>query len=175
METPAIYGSDQTPIRSECLRPFDEGWEQPTPAEVRRILKAASLTGAEAARLLGISDGRTIRRWTGGDAPIPYAAWAILVAQAKMGFIWEKTRAYTERETLRLLRSIAESEPEKSRAVLFDDSSFIHRRALDRDLVVGAWHQHVTRYDVPAEYLKLTPEGVDLLRRNSRDLENLED
>jgi len=48
------------------------------------------LTGGEAAKLLGISDGRTIRRWTGGDSPIPFAAWAILCNVAGLGLIWAK-------------------------------------------------------------------------------------
>lgn len=90
METPAIYGSDQTEIRPECLRPFSEGWQQPTPAEVRTVLKLAGLTGSETARLVGISDGRTVRRWTGGDAPIPFAAWALLCEAAGLGTIWRR-------------------------------------------------------------------------------------
>lgn len=50
----------------------------------------AGLTGGDAAKLLGISDGRTIRRWTGGDSPVPFSAWAILCEVAGLGMIWGK-------------------------------------------------------------------------------------
>ena len=43
MEERATYGVD--PIRPETLRAFAEGWEQPTPDEVKAILKKANLTG----------------------------------------------------------------------------------------------------------------------------------
>ena len=32
-------------IRLECLRPANDGWEQPTGEEVREALKAAGFTG----------------------------------------------------------------------------------------------------------------------------------
>ncbi|RKE23739.1 hypothetical protein B0G76_8419 [Paraburkholderia sp. BL23I1N1] len=80
----------QTPIRPECLRPADDFWVQPTGEEVREVLRRASLTGAQAARLLGMkgATGRGIRRYTGGDAPIPYPSWAILCDVAGLGKIW---------------------------------------------------------------------------------------
>lgn len=77
-------------IRSECFRPAST-WKQPTPEEVREILLRINpprgLKGSDAANLLGIQ-GRQIRRWTGGDAPIPYAAWAILADMAGTQRIW---------------------------------------------------------------------------------------
>lgn len=78
-------------IRPECFRPASD-WQQPTPDEVRELLlridPPRGLKGADAARLLGIQTGRQIRRWTGGDAPIPYAAWAILADMAGTPRIW---------------------------------------------------------------------------------------
>lgn len=78
-------------IRPECFQPA-VNWQQPTPEEVREILLRINppkgLSGADAARLLGIHGGRQIRRWTGGDAPIPYAAWAILADMAGVSSIW---------------------------------------------------------------------------------------
>lgn len=78
-------------IRPACFRPASD-WEQPTGDEVREILHRISpptgLSGSEAAKLLGIHGGRQIRRWTGGDAPIPYAAWAILADMAGVPRIW---------------------------------------------------------------------------------------
>ncbi|MCK9709844.1 transcriptional regulator [Pseudomonas syringae pv. syringae] len=78
-------------IRPECFRPAPT-WVQPTPDEVRELLlridPPRGLKGADAARLLGIQTGRQIRRWTGGDTPIPYAAWAILADMAGVSRIW---------------------------------------------------------------------------------------
>ena len=75
-------------IRAVCLRPFADEWEQPTPDEVREVLRLANLSGSEAARYVGITEGRTIRRWTGGDSAIPYACWALLCHAAGLGLIW---------------------------------------------------------------------------------------
>jgi hypothetical protein len=66
---------------------------QPTPAEVRAVLAMAELTDAQAAELVGIYDGGTIRRWTGGAVPILYAAWAILCCEAGVGAIWKTAYA----------------------------------------------------------------------------------
>ncbi len=80
----------QIPIRPECLRPADELWVQPTGEEVREVLRRAGLTGAAAARLLGMkgATGRGIRRYTGGEAPIPYPSWALLCDVAGIQRIW---------------------------------------------------------------------------------------
>lgn len=77
-------------IRPECLRPADEGWEQPTAAEVRAIYNEAGLTGSGVARFLGIASKgqRVIRRWAGGEDDIPYSAWALLCDKAGYGRIW---------------------------------------------------------------------------------------
>ncbi|EPL60386.1 KorC repressor protein [Stutzerimonas stutzeri B1SMN1] len=86
-------------IRFECLRPADDGWQAPTPDEVRELLRIiaahkgiAKFTGGMAARFLGLGDqgDRTLRRWTGGATPIPYAAWALLCHEAGFGIIWQR-------------------------------------------------------------------------------------
>jgi len=79
-----------TAIREVCLRPFDKGWEPPTGDEVRYVLKKAGLTGSAAARLTGIKDSRTVRRWTGGETPILFSPWAILCEVAGLGQIWKE-------------------------------------------------------------------------------------
>ena len=56
----------------------DENYESPTGDEVRAVLTYAGLTGAEAGLMVGVSD-RAIRRWTGGDRVISYAAWRLLL------------------------------------------------------------------------------------------------
>ena len=88
METREPYGADNSPpIRPGCFKTFKE-WEAPTSNEVRTLVKMSGMTGAEVASLVGICNSRTVRRWVGGDAPIPYAAWAILCHKAGLGIIW---------------------------------------------------------------------------------------
>lgn len=70
------------------LKAYPDGWEQPTGAEIRLVMKLAGLTGSKAAALTG-NDDRTVRRWVSDDRKISYSAWAILLAGAGLGFIWE--------------------------------------------------------------------------------------
>lgn len=79
-------------IRLECLRPAAGGWVPPTGEEVREVLRLASLTGGNAAKVLGlgVKGDRTVRRWVAEDSPIPYAAWALLCDFAGHGCIWKK-------------------------------------------------------------------------------------
>ena len=79
-----------TPIRSECLLPADEGWERPRGAEVQEVVRRIGLSGRALARVLGLSEhgGRQVRRWSSGEAPITYTAWAILCDMAGLGQIW---------------------------------------------------------------------------------------
>jgi hypothetical protein len=53
----------------------------PTPSEVRTLLAALGLTGGQAALLMGLSDGRQVRKYTGGDQPrrMPFAALYALI------------------------------------------------------------------------------------------------
>src|SRR5690606_20287807 len=90
METPAGYNVE-TSIRPECLQAYAHGWVQPTPSEVRAVLQIAGLSGAEAARLVGMSDSRVIRRWTSGESKIHYSPWAVLCETAGFGRIWTFT------------------------------------------------------------------------------------
>lgn len=78
-------------IRPECLRAANDGWQQPTGEEVRQILRLAKLTGSHAAKVLGLGNkgDRTVRRWSGGESDIPYAAWALLCDFAGQGCIWK--------------------------------------------------------------------------------------
>lgn len=83
----------RTTIRPECLRPASDFWIRPEAGEVREVLRLAQLSGAKAAQLLGLGSAgsRTIRRYTGGDAPIPYTSWAILCEVAGLGRIWRES------------------------------------------------------------------------------------
>jgi hypothetical protein len=91
MRSNASEGTDarMIDVRPDCLLPADQGWQQPTPDEVRAVLKAADMTGGSASKFLGLSNTRVIRRWTGGDDQIPYSAWALLCAAAGLGNMWE--------------------------------------------------------------------------------------
>ena len=81
------YGENSS-IREECLMPFSE-WTPPNTNEIRSAMKMASLTGSAFANMVGVKNSRTVRRWTGGEVEIPYAAWAILCYQAGFGVIWK--------------------------------------------------------------------------------------
>lgn len=56
----------------------------PTPAEMRAILAALRLTGGQAAALMGLSDGRQVRKYTGGEQPrvIPFSGLYTLIHRA---------------------------------------------------------------------------------------------
>jgi hypothetical protein len=73
-------------LRPETLASFT-GWNTPTGEEVKLILKLANLSGSAAGLVAGV-DGRTIRRWTGEERAIPFAAWALLAECAGLGCIW---------------------------------------------------------------------------------------
>lgn len=83
----------QTTLRPETLQPGNS-FTEPTPEEVRTILRVAGLTGGEAAIFLGMRRGgsRIVRRWCSGDATIPYSAWALLCWKAGAGLIWTPKR-----------------------------------------------------------------------------------
>ena len=52
----------------------------PTAAQFRAFLKEHGLTGSQAADLVGVKP-RQIRRYVGGDTPVPYAVWFTLRAK----------------------------------------------------------------------------------------------
>ena len=87
VETCAVYGVPGT-IREDCLRRFKDGWAVPTGDEVKAALSMAGWTGVELSRRVGV-DPRTVRRWTGDEKPIPYAAWCVLCVEAGLGEIWK--------------------------------------------------------------------------------------
>ncbi|EEJ5117673.1 TPA: hypothetical protein N2G45_002873 [Salmonella enterica] len=72
-------------LNPETLKPSFE-WTQATADDVRLMLSICELSGSQAGSLVGV-DGRTIRKWTGGDSSIPFAAWALFVEEAGLGKI----------------------------------------------------------------------------------------
>ncbi len=83
-------------IRVETLSAAKD-WVQPTPEEIKEVLVLAQLNQGSASEFLGLvaqstttgKVSRSMRRWTDGVTPIPYAAWALLVHKAGLGQIWE--------------------------------------------------------------------------------------
>lgn len=73
-------------IRKTCFLRFKD-WTPPTPAEVRELISLTELTGSQVAELVGVASARTVRRWVGGQSPIPYSAWALLCWAAGYGVI----------------------------------------------------------------------------------------
>ena len=47
--------------------------------DFRALLRRGNLTGSAAAEIAGVSP-RTIRRWVGGQAPVPHDAWVKIQA-----------------------------------------------------------------------------------------------
>lgn len=67
-------------IRDRCFLPWNGGFKPPTSDEIREFLQDHRITGSKAGEIVGV-DSRTIRRWTGGDRSMPYAAWRLLVIE----------------------------------------------------------------------------------------------
>jgi hypothetical protein len=82
-----------THIRPENLLPFSDGWKRPDVEGIKEALAKAGLTQEQAAEIVGIKEGRTVRRWVGGETPIPYAPWALICDLAGLGQIWKAGRA----------------------------------------------------------------------------------
>lgn len=81
-EDRAIYHVPGQEVRREARLPFsDPAYTPPKPDEVRALLRKAGWTGSQAAAVVGV-DGRTIRKWTGGEREIPYSAWRLLLIEA---------------------------------------------------------------------------------------------
>lgn len=67
--------------RAGLIDAFGPGWQPPTGAEVRELLKVARLTSSTAGRLLGVPGGK-VRKWAGDDGAMPYAVWRLLLIYA---------------------------------------------------------------------------------------------
>jgi hypothetical protein len=57
--------------------PFHNGYISPKPEEIRNTF--GEFSSSEIANMLGLSDGRVIRRWKSGESEIPYAAWRLFL------------------------------------------------------------------------------------------------
>jgi DNA-binding transcriptional regulator YiaG len=62
--------------------PFSSNrYRAPTPNEFRDVTQTLGLTGSAIGELLGVN-GRTVRKWIGGESQIPYSAWRLLLIHA---------------------------------------------------------------------------------------------
>ncbi len=92
METIAQYQVTPKDLDPAILAPANAGFRQPTPEELRQVIKrcyrpdGGTFSGSDVADLTGTTS-RTVRRWTSfGDddthKDIPYAAWRLLLIAA---------------------------------------------------------------------------------------------
>ena len=71
--------SSKPTLPRDTLREYsDPKYQKPSKEHLRELLRSLSLTGKAAAAIVGVN-ARTIRRWTGGERPTPYASWRLLL------------------------------------------------------------------------------------------------
>lgn len=74
--------------RSFTLRSYDDpDYRAPTSSDVRAVIDMLGLTADQTASLVGMKDGRAVRRWLAPEdskthAQIDYAAWRLLLIEA---------------------------------------------------------------------------------------------
>ncbi len=56
---------------------YDKGWEAPNGEEIRETFRP--YTGSQVAKMLGITNARTVRKWIGEEPKIPYASWRLFL------------------------------------------------------------------------------------------------
>jgi hypothetical protein len=75
------------PAAATLLTYNDPGYCAPTPADVRAVIDLLDLTADQVAALVGMKNGRAVRRWLASldsktHAQIDYAAWRLLLIEA---------------------------------------------------------------------------------------------
>jgi hypothetical protein len=75
------------PATATLLAYNDPRYRAPTPADVRAVVEMLELTADQVAALVGMKDGRAVRRWLAScdsktHAQIDYAAWRLLLIEA---------------------------------------------------------------------------------------------
>ena len=63
--------------RPGLFEAYAPGWQPPSVAEFRELLRVADLSASKAGLLVGV-EGRKIRKWASGDGEVPYAVWRLL-------------------------------------------------------------------------------------------------
>lgn len=82
-------GSGQVlqPARETLYVYADAGYRPPAPEDVRAVMQLLGTTAEELALLVGVKDGRAVRRWLApstarSHAQIDYAAWRLMLLEA---------------------------------------------------------------------------------------------
>ena len=65
----------------------DPGYRPPSPEEVRAVIESLGMTAEELALLVGVKNGRAVRRWLApptakSHAQIDYAIWRLMLLEA---------------------------------------------------------------------------------------------
>lgn len=75
------------PARATLCLFTDEDFRIPEPEDIRAVIDMLDLTADQAAALVGVRDGRAVRRWlapssSSTHAKITYSAWRLLLLEA---------------------------------------------------------------------------------------------
>ena len=75
------------PAPATLLAYSDPDYLPPAPADIRAVIELLDLTADQVATLVGMKDGRAVRRWLASldsktHAQIDYAAWRLLLIEA---------------------------------------------------------------------------------------------
>jgi hypothetical protein len=79
----------------------DPDYKPATPEDVRAVIQILDITADQVAGLVGVRDGRAVRRWLAPEsskthAQIDYATWRLLLLQAGLVTL-KKTRSKSEK------------------------------------------------------------------------------
>lgn len=83
----------------------DPAYQVPEPEDVRAVIQILDLTADQVADLVGVKDGRAVRRWLAPPASkthakIDYATWRLLLLEAGIVRL-KKRRAKSEKPLIR--------------------------------------------------------------------------
>lgn len=84
----AVSGQPNGPSENTLLLYDSPLYSQPSQQDVRAVIQQINFTGSQVANLVGVHP-RTVRKWvslpeTANHAPIPYAAWRLLLIAARL-------------------------------------------------------------------------------------------
>lgn len=111
--------SDSTPsLPDATLLPYaDPGYRPPAPDEIRAVMQLLGTTAEQLAGLVGVKDGRAVRRWLSPPtakthAQIDYAIWRLMLLEA--GLI-EPPKPLIHAKSIRSKRPILNLSEEQSK------------------------------------------------------------
>jgi hypothetical protein len=82
--------------RATRLPITSEEYVAPSGDEFRTVTQLLGWTGGQTARFMGISDGRTVRKWISEESPIPYAVWRLLLIEAGIAIERDNDQQFVE-------------------------------------------------------------------------------